>query len=205
MQKLDYYQRALESFNISKVPTKAALDLLESLYSKQYTPTKSFDEQIINELIDLNLVETSTDMSTISPLGQGLIETAAKIYGTENIVSKHTGSVKRKVTQEMYDLSELAQELIRGKIDVKLVEEDRSNILVHFKKAFHGIPGLEIKNKPEFRILVRKASKEVTEYFEKIGMTYRETPRQTYFDIERSEENLKKLINAVLELPNLEH
>ncbi|ADG60147.1 MotA-like activator of middle period transcription [Acinetobacter phage Acj9] len=198
MNKHDYYQSALGMIDtLLALPSKEGLKLLESLYGTQYHLTESLQPGI-SELISIGLVETSTNKCSISILGQHLIETAAKLFGDENIESRHNGSIKREITEDMISIKDFAVEYIEGKVELKGTHEDRSNFLILFKKGIKGLGCIEIKNKPEIRVCIRKASKEAIELFSSIGMKYRETPAQTYFDMPKSHDNVKLLIDTIV-------
>lgn len=200
MNKMQYYRQALMQIDaLSELPYSEGLELLQKLYGTTYHLTSSFEQHIIQQLIDLGLVETSTDKCAISALGQELIETAAKLYGDEHVTTSH-GSVKREITTDFVNIKDFAVEYIKSVgLDVKSVKEDRSNFLIFFASRVKGIPGIEIKNKPEIRVCVRKAPQEAIDTFSAIGMTYRVASTQTYFDMPKSEENIKKLVDTIVE------
>lgn len=201
MNKIVYYAQAQEKLGIAKMPWSEGLELLEDMYNTQYVKIDLFDKTILGQLIELKLIETSSNKCTISALGQEFIELAASLYvEAENPVldSKPRGSAKRKIHPEMIAIKDHALKYLEGKIETKGISEDRSNLFVNFAKRKKGIGCIEIKNKPEIRVSIRKPTPETIKLFESIGMTYRSTPNITYFDMEQTIENTELLIDTIV-------
>ncbi|AZU98606.1 activator of middle period transcription [Acinetobacter phage vB_AbaM_PhT2] len=200
MDKLFYMAQAAKQLNLDKTPGDQALNCLLKLYGTQYHSKDEIGEHL-DELIEFNLVDESNEMYIISIFGDELVENAMKLFveaERPDLLVKRTGSNKREITEDMESCRDHAVEYIKGKIEIKDVSVSRSNIFLFFEKRCKGIGCIEIKNKPEIRVCIRKPSQETIDLFASIGMSYRSTPAQTYFDMPRTIENIEILIDTIV-------
>lgn len=205
MDKLFYMVQAAKQFNLEESLSDQALNCLLKLYGTQYHTKDEIGEHL-DDLVKCNLVDNSTDMYIISVLGDELVESAMNLFVAAerpDLLVKRTGSNKRVITEDMESYRDHAIEYIKDKIEIKDVLVSRSNIFLVFEKRCKGIGSIEIKNKPEIRVCIRKPSQDTIDLFAGIGMTYRSTPAQTYFDMPRTTENIEILIDTIVKFFNI--
>lgn len=150
----------------------------------------------------LNLVEISADKFLTTPEGDDVIESAAKAWieaERPELLEVKGSRKKRDITEGMEQFKDFALEYLEGKIEVKNTVVDRSNYLILFSKRISSVGALEIKNKGEVRVVGRKPSDAIVEKLASIGMSYRQTPAQTYFDIACNEDSIVAIIDALIE------
>lgn len=200
MSKLTYIKEAMASLNINELPSDQGLSVLPKLYDKQYFELSEIGEHL-ESLLEFGLIEKSSNMVTRTLLTDEIMDIASlKFMEAEHPdkLEKRPGANKRVIGEDMKSYKDYAVEYLKGKIEIKEVIEYRSNFFINFDKKIKGLGGLEIKNKPEIRVCIRKPTPETIEHFASIGMTYRSATNQTYFDMKRSEENIEKLIDAIV-------
>ncbi|CAL1778029.1 MotA-like activator of middle period transcription [Acinetobacter phage vB_AbaM_Konradin-v2] len=205
MDKLFYLDQASKQLNLCNVPSDQGLKLLLKLYGTQYHTKDELGDHL-EELLQCGLIEESNDMYIISVLGDELVETAMNLFVAAerpDLLVKRNGSTKREITKDMESCRDHAVEYLKGKIAIKEVTTSRSNIFIIFEKRCKGIGSIEIKNKPEIRVCIRKPSQETIDLFASIGMSYRSAPAQTYFDMPRSLENIEILIDTIIKFFNI--
>lgn len=199
MNKLSYIKSAVESVSDIKGLTDDMLLVLPKLFEKQFFEINEIDYS--KQLLEVGLLDISSTMVTRSLLTDEIMELAALKYveaERPTLLLKGSGSVKRAISDDMHAVVELALKHIDDRIEIKSVSEDRSNLFINFAKRMKGLGSIEIKNKPELRIAIRKPSQETVEMFSAIGMTHRAGPSQTYFDMPRTDENVKLLIDTIV-------
>lgn len=208
MSKLAYYERAKTALGMDELPSESALGILEKFIgAPSFLPIRDFPEVEITELVELDLVDLSSDMCSISGLGEELIETASALYVSEErpeLLKKSGGSNKRELHEGMQGIFNHALEYLETKgMGVKKTTEDRSNLFIWFEKRKKGISSIEIKNKPEIRVCIRGASQETIDLFTGIGMSHRSAKNQTYFDMPQTVENTELLIDTIINFMNV--
>ncbi|EQA7786865.1 hypothetical protein ACX818_001459 [Acinetobacter baumannii] len=205
MDKLFYIKQAAANLNIGNLPDDQGLNILLKMYGTQYHNKDELGDHL-DSLLESNLIEESCGMYIISIEGDTLVEAAMNLFveaERPDLLVKRKGSNKREITNDMESFRDHALKYLEGKLEVKEVVTYRSNFFINFPKRIKGLGGLEIKNRPEIRVCIRKPSKETIEHFASIGMTYRSATNQTYFDMPRCNENIEKLIDAIVEFFNI--
>jgi hypothetical protein len=211
MKQIDYLNQILrDKGQLVELDYK----ILKELYKQSFQTPQMIADIIESDVMDvissltkmqnsaLNLIEISVDKFLTTPEGDDAIEAAAKAWveseRPELLEAKGTRK-KREIHECMEAFKDFALEYLTDKIEVKNTVVDRSNFLILFAKRISSVGALEIKNKGEVRVVGRKPSDKVVEKLASIGMKYRQTPAQTYFDIECTEDNIVNIIDALIE------
>lgn len=211
MNKLSYINSLLSDYSLSQLDYKVLIELYKQSFLTPQVIADSIESNVIDVISSLssmqntavNLIEISSDKFLLSSNGDDIIEQAAKLWiaSERPELLEPTGSrKKREISETMEDFKNYALAEIKGKWDIKDVIVDRSNFLIIFTNRVASVGALEIKNKGEVRVVGRKPSQEIIDSLASIGMKYRVTPVQTYFDIDCSEENISNVINTLNEL-----
>ncbi len=211
MNKLFYYAKAFVALGLcteesSDVFVKANTDViteLERLYKLGFLEIPNERPNAYNTMFELSLIDESYDKYCISILGLDIVDTAVKFYVEDNeelFKTNYKGAKKRDISSEMDSVKDYTLECLQEyNIEIKNVTEDRSNYIIAFTKRFNGIKTIEIKNAMEIRLVIRKPSKDLLDSLVNIGMKYREGPSQTYFDMPRTTDNVKLIVDIISE------
>lgn len=192
---------------LSELDYKVLIEMFKSSYLTLDNVSETLGASLIDVttsskvLIAAGIVEDSIGLYLTTPEGDQLInDTMTKWIETERpeLLEAKGNRTKREISESMDTLRDYAEKfLVEQGIEIKETKIDRSNYLIFFAQRIKGIGALEIKNKGEIRVVGRKASKDLIDQLVGIGMTYRETPAQTYFDMPSSESNINLLITAI--------
>lgn len=200
MSKLQYYTQAQQQLDIEICGNEEALNVLAKIHGKPFVSDEDLDGHT-EELLKFGFIDECAGMYTISELGETLINLSVELFVKSEkpeLLKRKAGGVKREISDEMTAFKDFSLQCVGDRIKIKEVVVYRSNYFINFETKIKGLGGFEIKNKEEIRVCIRKPTAETIEFFASIGMTYRSAKNQTYFDMYRSNENIEKLINAIV-------
>ncbi len=154
----------------------------------------------VQTLLNNNYVEASGDGLMVTEKGVDLILDAAELWANENnpdLLEVKKTRTKRGVTDEMEATAEyIKEQLLSIGIDFKSISEDRSNLIVKFKRV-KTLKQIDVRRDGQIRVHAYNTEQKIVKQFTDVGFSVKVGGLNTYIDNHMSTENIQHVINIL--------
>ncbi|QEA10753.1 MotA-like activator of middle period transcription [Enterobacter phage vB_EhoM-IME523] len=157
----------------------------------------------IGVLIKKGLIEKSGDGLIATGEAMDIVQAAADLFASENapeMLTKRKTRSARGVTDTMKELADLVVAGLDGRIDLKEIRENRSNLEIQFVKRTLGIRQIEIRRDGSLRIFGYNMSDKDAKIFTSLGydVKFKVGGKNTYIDFPAvTADIISVIVNAI--------
>lgn len=198
MTKVEYIIKA-SGVELSKIAVAHMLFVNSNNFVKE-SEIPDFNEEAFTSLVEHSIISASGNGFILSETGMQVLLDAADQWAEDTnpdlTVVKATRT-KRGVTEQMETLAKFTEEqLISIGLDFKGTSEDRSNLIVKFKRV-KTLKQIDIRRDGNIRVHAYNADASIVRKFEELGFQVKVGGKNTYIDNVLSEETIMQAINIL--------
>lgn len=151
----------------------------------------------IGVLVKKGFIEKSDNGFVLTEAGQQVVLDAADLFAKANPTKIRNTRKPKGVSDEMREMSESFKTKIEALgVDVKDVVENRSNLEIRLEKRLNGIRQFEVRHVGTIRIFGYKIPQTTLDKLTAAGAEIKNKGVNFYIDMEASEDNMTKMIEA---------
>ena len=198
---IDYILDELCGYNLEAVGPIFARFLIEkSKLGLTFMTLTDLDElelsiDDIDALVKSNLLELSEDIYVTSDETEDLILSAFEKFSSDSPVRSATRT-KRVISESMTKHKEFIEEYVKDFLSIKRSFVDRSSYIIVIEKSKYSIKNIEVRHNNQFRLILRRPSKEVLDSFS-YASRIKETKDVSYIDFDCSQETIVKVLSQI--------
>lgn len=203
MSKIDFIMQANSELNektASILMVVAKNNFIDAAGIREKLPeiSSASANSNIGVLVKKGFIEKSDTGFVLTENGQQVILDAADLNAKANPTKIRNTRKPKGVSEEMKTLSETFKGLIEEVegVTIKEVAENRSNLEIRLEKRLNGIRQFEVRHAGIIRIFGYKIPQGTIDKLVAAGATVKNKGVNFYIDMETTEENMVKMIEA---------